>query len=133
MLSIQVFSTPHKAQRYETLGDWYWDRYGQLVIKVSRSGNWRSELAIAMHEILEALLCNEQRIPTQAVDEFDMRFLAEGGLGEPGDAPDCPYRDQHAKADKLERFVCELLNLPWEEHEAICDAIEAGTPQHEEE
>lgn len=115
VIEIQVI--PHKLQRYNTAGDWYLDpASGKLMIKVSETGDWRADALIAVHELIEALLCRAAGVEAHAVDAFDMNYK---GDGEPGDHPDAPYHKQHVFATSVEMNMCDAIGLDWKEYEAL--------------
>jgi hypothetical protein len=121
VIDIQVI--PHKLQRYPTAGDWYLDpASGKLMVKVSDTGDWRADALIAVHELVEALLCRAAGVEQHAVDAFDMAYK---GDGEPGDQPDAPYHEQHKAATAVEKFMCtcffpELTSeAAWESYEKL--------------
>ncbi len=118
MRNQNVLVIPHDLQRYDTLGDWYVDPFGVLQIHVSRLSDWRSQFAIAVHEMVEAELCERAGITAEEVDNFDMTFIGEG---EPGDDRDCPYLAQHQIAEQVERAILAALGLSWEQHCKVCE------------
>ena len=93
---ITIETIPHASQRYDTVGDWIWEDENYLRIRVSSMGRRRYAALVAVHELVEALLCWERGITTEMVDTFDKAFEAgrpEGNEDEPGDDPTCPYRE----------------------------------------
>jgi hypothetical protein len=122
---IQVEFISHKAQRYDTCGDWVFE--GDILhIWVSRLGNWRMELAVAVHEAIEAMLCDEAGIEEPDVVAFDLAYEAKrlpGDDSEPGDSPEAPYREPHQKATPIERYLIESLGIPWDEYEAKVNSL----------
>lgn len=94
---------PHEQQRYDTEGDW--QSFGDdLLITVSEKPDLRKCVAIAIHEIVEAVLCSQAGITQEQVDAWDMSHL---DVKEPGDLPDAPYNRQHCVASIIE----DLLTL----------------------
>ena len=70
---IFIETIPHSKQRYETCGDWWWDDDGEtLQIRVSDTGDWRYNAAVAIHELTEVLLCRDHGVSQEAADGFDM-------------------------------------------------------------
>lgn len=126
-MKIQIESIPHSDQRYETCGDWWFDNDGTLQIRVSEM-NPASVGAVAIHELVEVFLfCNGFRMRlndlkkrAKLVDEFDMKFH---GDGEPGDAFEAPYRDEHSIATAIERLLLAHIDLAWQEHETRVDGL----------
>ncbi len=121
---IYVEVIPHKCQRYPTVGDWQ-HLPGGLHVSVSDTGDRTSNFLVAIHEIVEAFLCDVNGVSEQDVDEFDMLFeknREDGCLNEPGDSPKAPYHVQHKVADLVERMVALQAGVNWEKH---CERIEA--------
>lgn len=128
-MKISIESIEHSKQRYPTAGDWFFDKKGNLHIKVSRLGDWRMEALVAVHELVEALLCNNRGITQEQVDRFDMQFEDERVCGihaledEPGDDKNSPYRDEHCIATAVERLLCAELGLAWNDYDAKIQAL----------
>lgn len=139
---------PHKEQRYPTCGDWWWveDVVGQtLQLRVSKMSQGRYELLIALHEIIEALLCFTTGVDPAQIDKFDEEFekirgpLCKTGRYnfqtsavlpcgcmlkrsvaeqyEPGDDPHAPYNKQHQVASVCERALAFFLGVNWGDYE----------------
>jgi hypothetical protein len=123
-MKIIIETIPHDQQRYPTVGDWYWSVHGnELHIKVSELGDWRYEVCVAIHEAVEAVLCEHAGIKQAAVDEFDQKFEKERDDGrhaladEPGDDKDAPYRKQHGIATGVERVLAAELGVDWNDYD----------------
>lgn len=115
-MKISVRTIPHKGQRYETVGDWWFDKKGDLQIRVSDMKNWKYELLVAIHEIIEVSLCKDRGITDAKVTSFDKMFeacRAPGNTDEPGDDPQAPYKKEHFFATSLERLLAAELNVDW--------------------
>lgn len=146
-MNIHIEVIPHKSQRYPTVGDWQF-RNEDLYIQVSAMGNWKYEALIAHHEMTEALLCYAAGIESAVVTAFDMEFEAareekgkrkEGSLVhsvpfifkdkvmtpnfEPGDHPDCPYRQQHVVATMAEVQMAVALGVDWIEYNLMVNSL----------
>jgi len=128
-MNITIRTIPHDKHRYPTIGDWQFvERGGEevLQIDVSNMGDWRLECLIALHELVEVLLCKEAGITQEQVDKFDMDFEANrkpGDLFEPGYADDAPYRTQHLIAEGIEKIVAAGLGVNWAKYEKKCDSL----------
>jgi len=99
------------AYRQEGFGDWYVDREtGDIRVTVAGGDVWdQPELfLLALHELTEARLCFAAGVVQGAVDTFDAAFT---GDGEPGDAPDAPYRVQHRQACMIEHLAALFLGI----------------------
>lgn len=111
-------------QRYPTCGDYFYDREDDtLYIFVSRMADFRSELAVVVHELYEAVTCLQAEVDYADIDRFDLQFERErdegkhGDTDEPGDDKAAPYHVQHVGATFVEREVCSQAGLPWQQHE----------------
>lgn len=120
MEKIIIETIPDKVQRYNTVGDYYFDEAGNRLIMVSDLANWKYELLIAVHELVEASLCKDRGITDAAIDEFDFAFEEARTVNkkttEPGDEPDAPYFEEHQFASKVEKMLAAELNVNWDEY-----------------
>ena len=123
-MKITIETVPHDQQRYPTVGDWFFpdpdNEPDHMVIRVSEMGDWRYEAAVAVHELVEALLSKDAGYRQEAVDAFD---LAYKGDDEPGDDPKAPYHRQHCFATAVERMLIAALGVPWAEYDAAVEAL----------
>jgi hypothetical protein len=122
-MKIIIRTIPHRQQRYETIGDWFTDSTGTVRIYISELNNWRYELLVGVHEVVEAFLCLHVGITQEAVDKFDKMYI---GADEPGDEPGSPYQAQHCIATGIERILASLLGVRWKEYEASLDKLCQG-------
>ncbi len=90
------------------------------MIYVSEMGDWRKEAAVAVHELVEMLLCRADGVDPREVDAFDMAYT---GDGEPGDNPYAPYHEQHCIALEVEQILIQALGVPWAEYDAAVEAL----------
>jgi hypothetical protein len=100
------------------MGDWTVDPAGMLHIKVTSTGDWRYDALLAIHELVEALLCRDKDISQDAVDQFDLNF---SGKGEPGDEQTAPYYQQHQEAFVIEHTLSFFLTVNFLQY---CDQID---------
>ncbi len=120
-MKLTITTIPHERQRYDTVGDWKFTPRGHLMIRVSQMGDPRYETLIALHELVEAVLCREAGIDQREVDRFDMAYETSRHLGdksEPGDDPAAPYHHQHVSATWFEQHLAGLLHVDWEAYDA---------------
>jgi hypothetical protein len=124
MLNIRINTIPHRLQQYDTVGN-YWhdvDSGGAevLEIRVSRMRDRRYEFLVALHEMIEAFVCEWRRIPFAAITGFDIEYernRREGDRSEPGAAPGAPYRAEHQLAECVERIVARELRVNWRRYD----------------
>jgi|SRR5579863_1212770 len=116
--SVNIQVIPHEQQRYPTLGDFWWDEYGNLQIRISDLGDWRMNMGVAYHEFMESMFMKYNNISEPEQFTFDNwwedqynKGLVTDGSDEPGfskDPKNC-YRDEHNIADYLEHaFITRL-------------------------
>lgn len=122
MLEVHIKTIPHKKQRYETVGDWWWEK-NTLQMRISDMENWRYEFLVAVHEYIEAMLCKHSGVSQKSVDSFDIKFEKDrlkfkwGNEPEPGNDPRAPYFFQHNIATGIERILATLLGVNWDEYD----------------
>ncbi len=126
-MKIKIQTIPHKKQRYETIGDWYYDK-GNLIINVSDMGDWRYEALVAIHELIEERLCKSKGISQEAVDKFDMNWHNESSYDESGDDPQAPYHKQHVIAGAIERLLALEMGVDWYKYTDTLDGL-TKTPE----
>lgn len=118
MPKITIESIPHKDQRYNTVGDWTYDSGGNIEIKISEMDQC-SFYAVAIHELIEAVLCWNEFIHPEVVDDWDLSH----DDCDPGSIAGCPYGKQHNTAGAIEMLSVLSLGLDWFEHEAELDRL----------
>ncbi len=101
------------------LGDWRMVD-GVLEIKIAKMTDPRHEILLAIHELIESLLCYERGITAEHVDEFDINFKGEGFAG---DDINAPYRKEHFFAESIERLLCAELGVDWQAYGKACDSL----------
>ena len=126
-LRVHIIQTEHYLQRYDTVGDWYYSDFsdGDLFVKVSTLPDRREMWLIAIHELIEAALCETAGVDQERVDNFDMS-QEPSFEGEPGDQPSAPYYRQHQIASGIERLLAVEMGVDWLTYERHCQ--EAGQP-----
>lgn len=134
-MKIDIATIPHKKQRYETVGDWYWLgktegncfwKHSTLIIRVSEMSDWRYEVCVAIHELVEVVICKWMGIWQKDVDKFDKEFekkRPDGNTNEPGDDVRSPYRVPHCIASGVERTVAAMLGVYWKLYEQEIESL----------
>lgn len=146
-MKIIIETISHDKQRYPTVGDWFRDPDGVMHIRVSEMEDWRYEALVAIHELAEAVMCDNDGVRQDQVDKFDMEFeksreerLIEAGravtepgmtsgeealieIEEPGDQADAPYRTQHCLATGIERIMAAAMGVTWADYEKVIEAL----------
>ncbi|MBV9081976.1 MAG: hypothetical protein JOZ62_04815 [Acidobacteriaceae bacterium] len=126
-LRMHIETIPHESQRYPTVGDYWCDENGIEQIRVSEMMDWRYEVLVAVHEIVEMALTRQRGISEEGITEFDVKFEENKskGLvgGEAGDNVNAPYRKEHFFATNLERLFAAELGVDWFEYDRYVDAL----------
>jgi hypothetical protein len=118
MINIEIKTVPHKDQRYNTVGD-YSFKDGKESILVSDMNNWKYETLVAIHEIIEEVLCRDRNIKDEDITNFDEEFdknRPAGDFSEPGDDESAPYHKEHMFATEVEKMLAKKLNVDWDEY-----------------
>lgn len=126
MLNIEIKTIPDKDQGHNTVGD-YKEKQGKLIITVSDMGNWKHEMLVALHELIESALCKARGIEYTKVEEFDQQFEKQrkyGILDEPGSNINAPYRKEHQFALKMENIFADELGVDWDEHNELITGLD---------
>jgi hypothetical protein len=111
-------------QRFKECGDWFYDADDDtLTIFINKMPDWKSEIAVAIHEFIEAVMCLDKGIDQTDVDYFDKNFYKTHNDGQAGDDDGAPYFKQHESATKIEKEVCAQLQLSWDAHSRNCDDL----------
>lgn len=109
-MKIIIETIPHGQQRYPTVGDWRMYAPDALHIQVSKMGDENMEALVAIHELVEALLCDHRGISEPAVKAFDEAHLDHD---DPGSLIEAPYHQEHMFAEYVERLLAAQLSVDW--------------------
>lgn len=136
-MHITIQTAPPDLIRNKQVGDWRISKYSLAVLVSLAIPNEASQLAVGIHELIEAFLCRANNITDGEVCTFDEQFEAgrEEGLHrqdeEPGDDPNCPYWEEHQAATFVERAVCAAIGLPWSTHSQVVSESGELPPKNE--
>lgn len=119
---ITIKAIPHNEQRYNTVGDWYFDEQTgkDIEIKVSDTGDDHMNQLIMIHELIEALLCQANGISATIVDAWDKEHEDHP---DPGSIPKCVYYREHMVSTMIERTLAAELNVNWSEYETVVELL----------
>jgi hypothetical protein len=121
---------PHSAQRYNTVGDYYYPYIGTLEVRISDLKNTDYEFLVLIHELIEAHLCASRGISESEITLFD---LAHPEVDEPGDLSDAPYHAEHTFATHIEHEIAKELKIDWDAYDdavlACCEAGQGPDPE----
>lgn len=131
MKKIIIKTIPDSHQRYNTVGDYYKDEEGNRIFAVSDMNNWKYEMLVVVHEMIESALCQDRGISDGQINEFDTSFeqrrLSNPDIGEPGNSPDAPYFKEHQFATKIEKMMAEELNVDWDKYDGLIAKLDRNT------
>lgn len=98
--------------------DWFFDRNGDLQVRVSKLSDWKREMCLAVHELFEALCCRNNGVSHHAVDEFDKQYDATHSSDlNAGDDPLCIYAREHTLATAVERILAAEYRIQWHDYD----------------
>lgn len=127
MKKITVTIIDHTKQRYDTLGDYWFDDEGNWHLAISDMGDWRYNFLVALHELVEmalikqkafGLMLSEQQMERQ-ICEFDKAMLSDSPhIEDPGMDPHAPYHQEHLIATGIEIQMCGHLGLNFREYDS---------------
>lgn len=128
-MNINIEIIPQKEHRFTTIGDWWVDENGNLQVKISKMADWRYEIAVLFHELIEFFICKHLGITTEECDEFDAFYETQYEQGiidrskEAGFDKRCPYRKGHIWGARFERMIVFLLGASWKKYIKDCDDL----------
>jgi hypothetical protein len=114
-MDIIIKTIPESEQRACVNGcDWFFDKEGNLQVRVSPQSDWRYEALLGIHEATEAIMCKFNGVTVQSVDDFDQEFdLTHDFDVNAGDDPKAPYKLEHTFATAIERILAGVLRVDW--------------------
>jgi hypothetical protein len=139
-ITIEVI--PHLDQRYNTVGDWQFERDSEgtataLNVRVSDLDNQEYFILIGLHEAIEALLCEMKGVKEKEVDDFDLTWTpkqvhwnSDRETSEPGEDYQAPYYEQHQIASGIERLLAARMWVNWARYETIVDTLCEVSKEH---
>lgn len=139
-MNIRIEVIPNAEHRRPFTGaDWYFTTEHTLApagsgkmsvpievlhVKVSNMSDWRREMILAMHEVVEAILCKHNGVTQEQVDDFDKLYQKSHDSDiEAGDAVDAPYRREHCFATAVERMMAAEMDVDWGDYERELDEL----------
>lgn len=126
-MKIVIETIPHDRHRYPTIGDYWRDADGTLQVRVSEMPDSRDVLLVALHELVEVVLCEHRGIREEDITAFDKSHCDDRDpyVDDPGNSPDAPYHNEHVFSETVERLIALELDRNWQEHEAALGALDA--------
>ena len=111
-ITVKVIPNEQIKERAGFTGaDWWYDEEGNLQIRIAQMSTREREMALAVHEIVECILCKFHGVKVEDVDKFDEVAEANGHNIDAGDLAGCPYGREHTAATACERIVAMELNV----------------------
>lgn len=109
-MNITIKTIPHRNQRLEDVGDWQ-IKGNDIAIKISETKNFKYNSLLAIHELVEVILCKDRNISTKEVDMWDIENELRG------DDPKAPYHKEHKFATKIEKLLAQELGVNWKTYD----------------
>lgn len=133
-MNIHLKVVPPSEMRPEVDGvDWYWDAAGDLQVRVAPMSDWRCEVLLGIHEMVEAILCQHNGVSQADVDRFDQEYDKTHSTDcNAGDDPKAPYVREHCFATAVERMMAAEMDVNWESYDKEL-ASEYPGPRHKNE
>lgn len=99
--------------------DWWYDANQNLQIRVATELKWGEGMALAVHELVEALICSYMGISVEEVDEFDSLHIDEekDPNFNSGDQSNAPYKEPHTYATAVERILTGIFGVDWKSYD----------------
>ena len=118
-MNIHIKVVPRSKMRKIVSGaDWFWDKRGNLQVRIEPMSDWRYEVLLCLHEAIEAVLCKHNGVSQTSVDEFDVEYDKHHATDcNAGDDPKAPYRREHCLATACERVIAAELDVCWETYD----------------
>lgn len=128
-MRIVIETIPHASHRYPTVGDYWRDTDGTMQVRVSEVTDERHALLVAVHEVIEAFLCEQRGIAEEAITAFDCAHLADDDpwVDDPGHCPEAPYHREHVFAECIERLFAFEMGVNWQAYGAAIEALDEKT------
>jgi hypothetical protein len=128
-MKIIVTEIDHSSQLYNTVGNYAMDIEKCLHISISKMSNPLYFWPILLHELTEIAIVLFTGISFFAIDAFDIKYEEDREKGlhedweEPGDDKNSPYHQAHCFATAVERMICAILGLSWQDYNLECMMI----------
>lgn len=115
-MKITLEVIPHDQQRLGAVGDWFFEPNGDLVVRISDTGDWRYNFLFARHEMDEAMLCKHAGITTEMVDEDQLSAAPTDNPDSFSGYPGARLQNQHNDALAAEWVMSRLLGVDWKKY-----------------
>ena len=114
-MKINVNIQDKNLMRYDTLGDYHYVKFlDTLVFDIADTGNDVYNKLILIHELVEELLTSQKGIKEEDIMKWDKEHLDSE---DPGSIKTAPYHKEHKVAEKIEKFLIEMMNMSWTKYE----------------
>lgn len=116
-MKIVIKEIPHNKQRYNTSGDYWLDKKGDVQVRISKMIKPEYFWPVLIHELVEMCLTKYQGVKWDKIDKFDKMVAKKRGLDvDPGAEKDAPYYKQHHVAQIVEELIVHELGINWEHY-----------------
>ena len=108
-----------------TGADWFFDDAGDLQVRVAKLSDWRREVALGIHEAIEAALCKHNDVSVETVDAFDAEYERTHATDlSAGDDAAAPYAREHSLATACERMLAAEFGICWSDYDRELEGFE---------
>jgi hypothetical protein len=119
-MKLTVEILPYKDMRYNTYGDYFYDKSNTLRFQIVDHSNDVYTKLTLIHELVEQLLLEVKGITPDDVDRFDFDFESDTNktsiYSEPGEDPSCIYKKEHDFSDNIIKQICESIGIKFEDY-----------------
>lgn len=131
-MNIKFHRTNTKPFDLTTVGFWRFDQpnnKGTLHVYVAKMCDWRYEVSVFGHELIESVYCWLCGVTTEVCDKFDDQCELEFDAGtrdvhlEPGFDPKCPYRWGHVMGSWWEWVFIHATLASWKKYDVECNRV----------
>jgi hypothetical protein len=104
---------PHKAQAYDTAGDYRQLNENWTEFKISQMEDDRYEFSLACHEFIEQFLTKMRSISEDEITQWDLDHIDHP---DPGSIEGCPYFREHAFSVEIEKLLMKEMSLDFDKY-----------------
>lgn len=122
-IRINIESIPQSAQRYNTIGDYWYDEAGVLQVRVTEMQSEIYSKMVIIHELVEEAITKHRGLTEPEILAFDTYYETKRKMGmvsedsEPGFCNEAPYLREHTLATGIEMMMCALAGESWSDYE----------------
>lgn len=127
---VHMHTDTIKDHRYKSIDDWQNPYINSnnvvFTVQAADTGNWKYNMLIFFHALVEQVLCYSNKITDEQVSEWDMRHTH---CDDPGSHEEAPYFREHKSAEEIEAMISTYLDIPWDDYGKAIDKVLAKYPK----